>query len=80
MRLTIDEGPDEVESMGTATNRYEIDPYKITLDLAVAETDHRFSKIADLYKDLAFLEPQRFSEVQEQLRNDAMLFSKIAKK
>ena len=65
--------------MGTAANRYEIDPYKTTLDLAVGEIDCRFSKNADLYKDLAFLEPRRFSEVQEQLRNDATLLSKIAK-
>ena len=38
-----------------------------------------FRKNADLYKDLAFLEPRRFSEVQKQLRNDATLLSKIEK-
>ena len=57
----------------------KIDPYKTTLDLAVVEVDHRFSKNTYLYKDLAFLEPRRFSEMQEQLGKDPTPLSKIAK-
>ncbi len=78
-RLTIDAGQDEVESLGTAIARFEIDPYKTTLDIAATEIDRRFSKNEDLYKDIALLEPRRFQEVEEQLRNDPKLFSKIAK-
>ena len=43
-RLAIDECPDEVESMGTATIHYAIYPYKTMLALAVAEIDRRFLK------------------------------------
>ena len=38
-RLKIDEGQDEVESLGTAIARFEIDPYKTTLYIVATEID-----------------------------------------
>ncbi len=41
---------ESIDEMGDTLQRYEIETYKVAIDVAAAEIDRRFSKNKDIYR------------------------------